>query len=219
MGNLPPPGAGMFRSWSSRKRSPKEATGGCTGAAAEGRCTCIEIHTDEKDQNCVGLLARGAAFMTGYGAVAKPVVTDDALASSRSEAFHRRSASSRPNTCPPSTGIRGKTARANAPTAPCRKAVPTGAKTFSARRAPRHLKAWHDSYNHQRRGNALVGRVPTTRSNRRGGRVQQCHTTLQERRPRSRPPTGAVLAFPHPRNDRSAVTARFVLALSAGPYC
>lgn len=40
-----------------------------------------------KDQNCVGLLTRGAAFMTGYGAVAKPVVTDDALVCFRSEAF------------------------------------------------------------------------------------------------------------------------------------
>jgi len=127
------------------------------------RLAYAEVLPDEKGPSCAGFLARAAAFMAANGAPVQRVMTDNALAYTRSAAFgqvltglgakHLLIKPRRP-------WQNGKAERFNRTLAegwayrrPC----------TSNRERAEALAGWLDFYNHQRAHSALGGRPPISR--------------------------------------------------------
>lgn len=127
------------------------------------RLAYAEALPDETGQTCAEFLARAAVFMAAHGAPLKRVMTDNALAYTRSRAFQSvlgRLGVKHVRTKPRHPWQNGKAERFNRTLqegwAYRRRYTSTTDRTAA-------LGPWLDFYNHQRRHSALGGQPPISR--------------------------------------------------------
>jgi transposase InsO family protein len=133
------------------------------------RLAYAEVLPDETGQSCAGFLERAAAFMADNGAPVRRVMTDNAMAYTRSRAFQTALATlgaRHVRTKPRHPWQNGKAERFNRTLQEgwaYRRAYTNGQDRTAA------LPVWLHFYNHQRRHTALGGQPPITRCNQPAG--------------------------------------------------
>lgn len=133
------------------------------------RLAYAEVLADETGKTCAEFLARAAAWMAGHGMVVRRVMTDNALAYTRSKLFQSalgRVGAKHVRTKPRHPWQNGKAERLNRTLQEgwAYKRVYASNEERAAALGP-----WLHFYNHQRRHSALGGQPPISRCDQRAG--------------------------------------------------